>query len=503
MRVTAAVSCGLLATCLAACDGHADGKCTAESLKNGKAPPELALLVGQRDGAGLAGALCTVKPVAPWTIMFADGVLNCSDETTCTLPKIGGITFRVHSAVQRVNTANVALSEDRLGPLLRDVSVRYIAPNCVSTRERTAIKTVQYRTAVEPTRPAEFVSNSEHACQRHDSAQWGLSDACVPASRQEPLKPKVVAILDTGVDCMHPSISGRVGDGSEPVEPYRCPESAGTNYVNEKTPPDHCTRTDTTECISHGTAVAGIIASSAPEAPGVDPRARLKSMRVLLDDSDLEFVQPWTKVAKAILDSGDAGAQIINISANWYTNYPWLAAAIDEVTAEHRRLVVSAARLRNGRIAYPAAFTKCNDAVIGVTNIIRNPNKWPPYDWSMGDSDEAYMVAAGSVLTSYSDEHTLDSEESESMYRTQSGSSFAAPHVSGAASLVWSTKGFENCTAEGIRELLECSARTTLIGQRLDARKRLHLGCLFVERNSAICRGPKRCIESVKKQHCR
>ena len=498
MRVSAVVGCGLLATCLAACDGHAGGKCTEEALSDGKVPPELKPLVGQRDGAGLEGALCTVDPAAPWTIMFADGVLKCSDENTCTLPEMGGVTFQVQSAEPRVNTANVKLSNDRLGPMLLDDDVRYIAPNCLATEESTARAFARSPVAAEPPGPVKFVSNSERACLRNDSAQWGLIDACVPAMRADPEQPKVIAVLDTGIDCRHPSIKGRIGDKDDPIGSYRCPESAGTNYYYQKTPADNCNRKGRLECMSHGTGVAGIIASSAPEAPGVDPHARLKSVRVLREDSDLEFVQPWTLVAKAIIDSG-VDAQIINISANWYTNYPWLAAAIDLVTADHRHLVVSAARRDDGHVAYPAAFTKCNDAVIGVTKIIRNPNRWPPYHWSNSDSDEAYMVAAGNVLTSYSDEHTGNSE---SIYRMQTGSSFAAPHVSGAASLVWSTKGFESCTAEGVRELLECSARTTLIGQTLDARKRLHLGCLFAERNSPICRGAKRCIESVKEQHC-
>jgi hypothetical protein len=137
--------------------------------------------------------------------------------------------------------------------------------------------------------------------------------------------------------------------------------------------------------------------------------------------------------------------------------------------------------------------------VIGVSHIYRSLSPGQPYYWApRSGKDPAYMVAAGvRVLSSYS-----DSDVSGAIYKIQSGASLATPHVSGAASLVWSTEEFKNCTAAGVRALLECSARITPIGIKNDPRKRLHLGCLFNQRGSPICDAAERCINSVKTDLC-
>ena len=55
---------------------------------------------------------------------------------------------------------------------------------------------------------------------------------------------------------------------------------------------------------------------------------------------------------------------------------------------------------------------------------------------------------------------------------------------------------------QGIREVLWCSARTTVISPTSEPRKRLHLGCLFSQKNSPICADARRCIEDVKRNYC-
>ena len=508
-----------IASCLVACACHADGQCTQEALAAGKLPPALAPLAPQIDAGTVtndhlcetwessalnvdAAALRQQSGTAPirgepWTILFQPGVLSCTASTNCTAPVIGGVRILVGSAEGRVNTANVTLSPNRIAPLIADDRVRYIAPNC-SALSLPEAKVVEFDATAAIKGGA---LNSERGCERTGTDQWSLSDACIPASLSDGKPSKLTAVLDTGIDCAHPAIRERIDDGSQPQKPRRCTAQAGTNYVYPGLPPDNCTGSERFVCDSHGTGVAGIIASTADEALGVDPRANLLSMRVLHADHHLLFVEPWTTVARAILDSAEA-AQIINISANWYINYPWLAAAIDEATAHagRDRLVVSAARGSPGRTAYPAAFTKCNEAVIGVSDILKTTNKPWLYEWGgKADSDDAYMVAPGvNVRTSYS-----DGTDAGAGYYLESGASFAAPHVSGAASLVWGTKEYSTCTAAGVREILECSARITPIGELQKPRLRLHLGCLFSQRDSPMCRGAMRCIESVKKQHCR
>lgn len=530
MSVMVAARSSWLLPVLAVCVGcDADGQCLKEALGTEKFPPQLVTLI-PRIEKGTVGRseLCELwegpaprdpehgklTASAPWTIMFRSGVMDCAAEK-CTVKPIGGVTFELSDAAPRVDTANAALSSNRIRKLIASKDILYIAPNCAAAASaREVADELPPHEAIPATDP-------EPGCARYDSAPWGVSDACIPrlsaSDEQSTGAPrKLVAIMDSGVDCRHPAIKQRIEPGdSTPDHGRRCRPDTGINYYHDHyyfadkqyrpAPPDNCNEYGRA-CTAHGTGVAGVIASEAREVPGVDPKAQLISMRVLAPSDGLPFVQPWTKVATAILESADR-AQIINISAAWNINYPWLAAAVDQATRNGDRLIVAAASEETSGVPYPAAFTGCNDAVIGVANIKKTADPEYPYGWSPGadDTDAAYMVAAGQhVLTAYS----TDLDPGYPFYMPQSGSSLAAPHVAGAASLVWSRKEFEHCSGAGVRALLECSARSTLIKARdprrgTDERKRLHLGCLFTQRGSPICSKAQTCIQEKKDQYCR
>jgi subtilisin family serine protease len=522
MSTQPAARLGVLTVCLlAVCSGHAAGQCTQAALPPDKVPPKLLELMKQVDKGPVGDTICKkwaslvlgVSPSAlskakganlireaPWTIMFTDGVLQCNGSNQCAVVGTrADDKIRVHRAEPRINAANVSLPANVIGPLLEDEHVLYIAPNC------TAFPEIDQLASGSPaeTPPTElFAAKPEQGCERTDAAQWGLSDACVPAARANATSPKVVAVLDSGIDCRHPAIHQRIAPGENPVEPRRCPASAGRNYVFPGLPPDNCNNDAKLVCNDHGTAVAGVIASNTVELPGVDRAAKLLSMRILQEDADETVVSPWLALATAILDTQekDTAANILNISANWYENPPEVAAAIDKVTADGNHLVVGAARTNGTFPEYPAAYTTCNEAVIGVSHIYRG-HKDEQYYWGpKAGKNAAYMVAPGvRVLTSYSDSNV----GAGGIYKIQVGASLATPHVSGAASLVWSTKEFEKCTAVGVRKLLlECSARDTTIEPDEASRKRLHLGCLFGQRDSSICRDARQCIDRVKADFC-
>jgi hypothetical protein len=494
--------CGLLAITLAVCVAcrHLDGQCTLKSLGQDKLPPELVGHASEIDAGSFSGNLCARGERiggAQWTILFERGVLRCTDASHCAVASINGIDMQVVTAEGRIHAANVLLSPDRVEPLLADERVRYIMPACSAFPDSPAassdLPVLEVATTQSTVAQNDPPSQAQLACRRSDTSQWGLSDACVPVAQPKAAPSEQIAVLDSGLDCLHPAIHRRIDGGNEPTPPRRCTPNSGRNYLYPDLPPDNCDG-NMRRCSLHGTAVGGIIASDAQALPGVDPNSQLISMRVLRPGSDLEFV-PLLDVATAILDSAER-AKIINISANWYTEQPVLAAAIDAATADHKHLIVSAAR-GDGKVAYPAEFTNCNDAVIGVADVWKNPETLL-YEWGLNAArDEAFMVAPGVRIRMLK----ADSN-SQDPYMTGSGSSFAAPYVSGAASLVWSSEEFKGCRAAGIREILECSARVTLIGEDFKARKRLHLGCLFSERDLPICRGARRCIESTKKQFC-
>jgi hypothetical protein len=528
MRTAARVS--LIAIVGAVCVGcHTDGECTRRALEGGKVPSKVEDIVEEIDAGSVQGDLCELwerlalglDPAVvelregaervgdfQWTILFRPGVLHCPRAGVCTVPRIGDIDIAVKSGEPRLDVANVVLTPNRIGPLLADDRVRYIAPTCAGSAKTSSLQALSKVATDEAVLPmirggSPMLRDPERKCEPRDAnKQWNVEDACIPPAAQEDRASSIVAVVDSGLNCLDPAIHERIDGGKQPEPPRHCTWNSGKNYLYPDVPPDHCGNAQHPGCSMHGTQVAGVLASNKLDLPGVDPSADLLSMRVLEADGDL--VEPSTTVATAILESGGRQRRIINISATWYMDYPWIAAAVDAVTADGKHLVVAAARKAPDRIAYPSAYTGCNDAVIGVSGIGRQLGdpadttvaQWVRYGWGqLSARDAAYMVAPGVNI------RLLDGT-SDTGGLKDNGSSFAAPLVSGAASLVWSSNEFESCSAAGVREALECSARITIVGKGYP-RKRLHLGCLFGQRDLPICRGARRCIDSVKEQFCR
>lgn len=530
--LSTAARLSLIAIAAAVCVGcHTDGQCTRQALAGGKVPRKVYAFVDKIDAGTVPGDLCKqwkrlalgLDPAMEqtpraeliggfqWTILFRRGVLHCTRAGVCTAPRIGDIDMEVKGGEPRLEVANVVLTPNRIGPLLADDRVRYIAPTCAEFPTRSTPQDPDTVAADDAGVPmvkggSPILRDPEMHCEPRDSnEQWNIEDACVPPSAQHTRVGSTVAVLDTGLDCLDPAIHERIDGGKQPEPPRRCTWKSGKNYLYPDLPPDHCGDAEDPTCSRHGTQVAGVTASNKANLRGVDPRAELLSMRILEANDKLDLVEPSTTVATAILESGSKERRIINISATWYSNYPWVAAAVDAVTADGKHLLVAAARKVNDWTAYPAAYTNCSDAVIGVAGIGRQVDgtgnttapEWVRYRWGKeSDRNDAYMVAPGVNIP------LLGGTADTNSGLRDNGSSYATPLVSGAASLIWSSNEFESCSAAGVREVLECSARITIVGFGYP-RKRLHLGCLFGQRDSPICRGARRCIDSAKEQYCR
>lgn len=101
----------------------------------------------------------------------------------------------------------------------------------------------------------------------------------------------------------------------------------------------------------HGTAVAGLAAGSAPDAPGVASAANILSVRVTNDDGTGDSFT----LAQGILAAVDAGAQIINISMGSYGATAVLANAIGYANDKGVVLVASAGNDGAAQLTWPAA----------------------------------------------------------------------------------------------------------------------------------------------------
>ena len=229
----------------------------------------------------------------------------------------------------------------------------------------------------------------------------------------------LVAILDTGIDAKHPDLAGKI--------------------TGEK---NFSASGNTEDRNGHGTHVAGIIAASRNSQAGVSgiaPNSRLLNVKVA-DDHGL---CNESNVARAIVWAVDNGASVINVSLELRDPSYALEQAIDYAW-DHGALVVAAAGNEgSSRPVYPAFYE--NALAVSATSAGQLAPLSNYGDW--------VDVAAPGYQT-YS---TLP----DNGYGYESGTSFAAAHVSGLAALLFSmvtdTNGDGRLNDE-VRSLIEGSA---------------------------------------------
>jgi subtilisin family serine protease len=248
----------------------------------------------------------------------------------------------------------------------------------------------------------------------------------------------VVALLDGPVALPHPDLSGA--------------------HVREISPAGSaaCQRRESQAC-RHGTFVAGILgATRSSGALGVCPGCTLLVRPIFADY--LESVPRATaeQLARAIVESLDAGARIINISAAlspMVGREPELEGAL-EFAARRGAIVIAAAG---------------NDGTLGSSPLTRHPTVIPvtacdalgrPVPTSnLARSMGVRGIAAPGAVTSISPSGPLV---------RSSGTSFAAALVSGACALLWSA--FRGAAAHEItRAVIGAGRRTSVSPPRLDA----------------------------------
>lgn len=147
------------------------------------------------------------------------------------------------------------------------------------------------------------------------SGQWALEAVRLPEARRLSTGAGVrVAVLDTGIDARHPMLAGRLLRGRDFVDGDDDPSEAGS---------------DTDRSFGHGTHVAGIIAT-------VAPGARIMPLRILEPDGGGNL---WV-LAEAMLHAVDPdgnpdtddGAHVINLSVGTLTKTEIFKSVVKLVT---------------------------------------------------------------------------------------------------------------------------------------------------------------------------
>ncbi|WP_424950685.1 S8 family peptidase [Deinococcus sp.] len=242
-----------------------------------------------------------------------------------------------------------------------------------------------------------------------------------------------VAVLDTGIDINHPAFAGHlnvtagwdyVGGDATPQE-----ENAGSSY-------------------GHGTAVAGVILQ-------VAPNVTIIPFRVLNPGGQGKL----SNVIMAINDAVKCGAKVINMSLGSNNGSAALSSALESAIRSGVMVVASSGNTGDDKVTYPARYSadaQANLALgggllsVGSESLGKLKSKFSTY----GIID---LVAPGELIrTTYPANQVTNA----------TGTSFAAPIVSGAVALGMST-GFTDVIAisKFIRARTAPTLDATFLGQ--------------------------------------
>jgi membrane-anchored mycosin MYCP len=243
-----------------------------------------------------------------------------------------------------------------------------------------------------------------------------------------------VAVVDSGVDADHPQLQGKVLPGAD----FFLVGDLPGNF----------------DCVSHGTAVASIIAASAQQGVGfrgVAPDARILPVRItdreLTDSGNATPINPGI-VAEGIRYAADSGAKVINLSLSGYGDFPAVRDAVAHARSKDALMIASVGnRDEQGAVpSFPASY----DGVLGV-----------------GSVDIDGVRAQGSQIGPYVDlvapGQDVLAASRVAGHQYWAGTSFAAPFVSGVAALVRSAH--PELTAPQVAERLLATADPAPGGQ--------------------------------------
>ena len=221
-----------------------------------------------------------------------------------------------------------------------------------------------------------------------------------------------VAIVDTGVDYDHEDLKGIVEKGANVVEKNRDPMDRH----------------------GHGTHCAGVVGAiegNGKGIAGVGAGVKLYAVKALNDGGE----GPEEDIANGVMDAVNHGCKVINMSLGGPLDVLALHDAIKE--AKRRGVLVVAAAGNNGDTEdnFPAAYPEA--LAVGAT---------------MPDDQRAFFSNYGNFTDIAAPGVFILSTLLDDAYDYLSGTSMAAPHVAGAAGLLWSRH--PELTVDQVRALL-------------------------------------------------
>lgn len=263
--------------------------------------------------------------------------------------------------------------------------------------------------------------------------QWALPRIGAPAAWDivTSTSPITIAIIDSGIALTHPDLASQLwsnpgeipGNSLDDDSNGMVDDVHGWHYFHDSAYNPH-EDANVQDDHGHGTHVAGIAAAATNNDLGIAGLAwngRLMAVKVM----DSYGTAWYSDIIAGIGYAADNGARVINLSLGGSNDSPTLCAA---AAYAHQKgaLLVAAAGNSGGPVLYPAA---CAD-VLAVGAIDQTDRRW---DGSNRGPELALMAPGVDIYSTW-----YAAALAEDTYLTKTGTSMAAPHVAGAAALVWS-----------------------------------------------------------------
>lgn len=224
-------------------------------------------------------------------------------------------------------------------------------------------------------------------------------------------KGAVVAVLDTGVQGNHAELRKQ-------LSPRKMYDATTGRTVSA------------TDGNGHGTHVAGIIAGSTNTgfSYGIAPQAKIMPVKIF--DSDTWTIGDGALAAGLDKATANRAVSVINLSIEFHEPLTWFAEnAMRSAVNAGKLLVVAAGNNGSSAPEWPARYAReswANGQIIAV-GAVDADNHIADFSNRAGDTASWFIVAPGvDLVSSYND----------GGYSYMSGTSMAAPVVSGAAALL-------------------------------------------------------------------
>ena len=285
----------------------------------------------------------------------------------------------------------------------------------------TAVETLNKEPAVDYAEPDYLAKFASVPDDPRYSEQWGLSKIAVEGAWDQSMgSPSIiVAIIDSGIDLAHEDLTPNLW-----VNPGEIPDNGmdddNNTFVDDVQGWNFVDSTNIVQdYIGHGSLVSGVAAArinNTTGIAGVCGNCHIMPVKV----SQFSGFANYSDIAAGVAYATQKGARVINISLGGYSNSTTLRNAITTAVSQNIVVVAGAGNDNSSSPFYPAAY----ENVIAVAGT---------------DQDDLKTISSNYgtwVDVSAPGQDILSTTLGD--YSSDSGTSYAAPFVSGAAGLLLS-----------------------------------------------------------------